>query len=151
MSTGAAVSSSSSSSSSSSASSSHAGVVRKPLQVLCFLCCREYGTQSLRIHWKACRRRLAHEVAQLPKARRYALCDPPDELRFPFPVFGYGREGADVFLNYNAEALRLFRSMFGGVNAQPISCVRACLCVCVRARARACVCTCVCERQESSQ
>ena len=36
---------------SSSSSSSHAAgvVIRKPLQVLCFLCCREYGTQSLRI------------------------------------------------------------------------------------------------------
>ena len=78
------------------------------------MCCREYGTQSLKIHWKTCRKKKLLEFSKLlPRGQRGrlpppVLCQPPDEAQFPFPVFG---SEAAFFLRYNAEALRLYYLM----------------------------------------
>ena len=75
---------------------------RKPRQVFCFICGREFGTKSLKIHWKSCRKKVAREVKKLPSHLRPSLSFiPPDESIYPFPNFKTSTD--DVFLDYNAE------------------------------------------------
>ncbi|KAH8048315.1 hypothetical protein JL722_12548 [Aureococcus anophagefferens] len=82
----------------------------KPKQVYCHLCGREFGTASLRIHAKACLRKLEATQRDLPKARRTRPPRPPDEDLFPLPT---SSDGEVEFFAYNVEALRIFGEISG--------------------------------------
>eukprot|EP00939_MAST-03C_sp_MAST-3C-sp1_P000117 g117.t1 len=83
----------------------------KPRQVFCYSCGREFGTNSLKIHWKSCVRKRLSEMQRRPKHLRRPLANPPDERRFPFPDFR--RSSDKVFEVYNQESLRIYGNSFG--------------------------------------
>ena len=77
----------------------------KPKQVHCYLCAKEFGTTSLKIHWKGCLRKLEMAQTKLKPQLRCEIPPPPDEEVFDFPT----RKSSDlVFFEYNQEALRIF-------------------------------------------
>ena len=51
----------------------------KPKQCYCYLCAREFGTSSLKIHWKGCQRRFVASQKDLPRHRQQPLPAPPNE------------------------------------------------------------------------
>ena len=82
----------------------------KPKQVFCYSCGREFGTRSLKIHWKSCVEKRRVEMSRRPSRLRRSLSRPPNELLFPFPKISSGEE---VFKKYNMEALRIYGNQFG--------------------------------------
>jgi hypothetical protein len=86
---------------------------------------REFGTTSLKIHWKGCTTKIESAQRKLKPPHRVELPPKPDESAFQFPV----RSSSDkVFFQYNSESLRIF---MGYTNLKVCACV--CVCVCVRA------------------
>ena len=51
----------------------------KPKQCYCYLCAREFGTSSLKIHWKGCQRRFLASQKDFPRHRQQPLPAPPNE------------------------------------------------------------------------
>ena len=84
--------------------------VRKPKQVFCYSCGREFGTSSLKIHWKSCVRKREIEMKRRPPKLRKPCAQPPDESKFPFPCTG---SSDGTFREYNREALRIYGNFHG--------------------------------------
>jgi len=85
-------------------------VFRKPRQVFCYSCGRQFGTRSLKIHWKSCVEKRANEMKKRPKHLQRPLSKPPDETMFPFPT---QRCPDTVFQRYNMEALNIYGNYHG--------------------------------------
>lgn len=49
----------------------------KPRGVMCYLCGKEYGTTSIDIHLKTCKRKWEEEEAKKPKNKRRPLPEAP--------------------------------------------------------------------------
>ena len=89
----------------------------KPKQVYCYLCGREFGTNSLKIHWKSCRRKYQASQPSSKQGKRIPrkpLPLPPDEESFPCPT--HGRAAEHIFYHYNVEALRIFGTVTGNMD-----------------------------------
>ena len=79
--------------------------VRRHRLLFCHLCGSQFGTSSLRIHWKSCQQKFRSCQQSLPKSKRVELPAPPDGEEFPVP----GPTSKDVeFECWNKEALRIF-------------------------------------------
>ena len=82
-----------------------------PKTLICYICGREYGTASLEIHLKACKKRWEQEESQKPPKERRPLPEPPrgfDEI----VVGARGMSGEqleefrnEAFNEYNTKAL----------------------------------------------
>ena len=84
----------------------------KPKQIYCFLCAREFGTRSLKIHWKSCIRR--YHASSVGKKQMKTCPAPPDERFFPFPRNKHASNA--TFHEYNVEALRIFGVVSGNTS-----------------------------------
>ena len=51
----------------------------RPVACTCYICGREYGTHSLQIHIKTCKKKWEYEQAKLPKKKRKPCPEPPVE------------------------------------------------------------------------
>ena len=85
-------------------------------QVLCYICCAEFGTNSLTIHHKTCLKKhawgldanIAHADGVTKKQAAQNLkkcCAPGDGPKLPVPT---AKTPADDFDAYNTEALKIF-------------------------------------------
>lgn len=74
-------------------------IFKKPKQIYCHLCGREFGTKSLNIHVRTCKSKFIRSASAV------AAPDPPDPSEFPRPGF---HDSDSTFLKYNLEALRIF-------------------------------------------
>lgn len=54
--------------------------VRKPKALVCYICGREFGTASLEIHQRTCKKKWEAEQAKLPKELRTKLQAPEEGL-----------------------------------------------------------------------
>ena len=52
---------------------------KKPKTLVCYICGREFGTTSLDIHLKSCKKKWEAQEAQKPKNERKPLPEPPSE------------------------------------------------------------------------
>lgn len=52
----------------------------KPKTVVCYICGREFGTKSIDIHIKACKKKWEDVESQKPKHERRPLPKPPQEF-----------------------------------------------------------------------
>jgi hypothetical protein len=55
-------------------------VISRPKALMCYICGREYGTTSLEIHLKACRKKWEIEQEKKPVAQRRPCPDPPKDF-----------------------------------------------------------------------
>lgn len=78
----------------------------RPKTLVCYICGREYGTTSLEIHLKACKKKWEIEQEQLPKHKRRPVPEPPknfdDILAGKVSNQDYNDE---AFKDYNEKAL----------------------------------------------
>lgn len=51
--------------------------MRRPRTLICYICGREYGTASLQIHLKTCKKKFCVEESFKPAHLRRALPEPP--------------------------------------------------------------------------
>jgi hypothetical protein len=51
--------------------------IKKPKTLVCYICGREFGTASLEIHLKACKKKWEIEQSEKPKHERKPLPEPP--------------------------------------------------------------------------
>ena len=58
----------------------HKRYADKPIACRCYICGREYGTRSLQIHIKACRKKWDIEQKRLPVKKRKPCPEPPVEF-----------------------------------------------------------------------
>ena len=49
----------------------------RPVACACYICGREYGTHSLQIHIKTCKKKWEIEQSKLPKKKRRPCPEPP--------------------------------------------------------------------------
>ena len=80
---------------------------------MCYICGREYGTASLEIHLKTCKKKFENEQSKLPPNQRKPVPEPP-KLLAEVPIGGSG-SGAHAnkmdayndaaFDTYNTKAL----------------------------------------------
>jgi DNA segregation ATPase FtsK/SpoIIIE-like protein len=80
--------------------------VHKPLQCTCYICGEEFGTNSLQIHEKSCRKKYNTDMQKLHEEDRKELLPGPDLSQFPLPRF---RSKPPAFECYNEEALRIHK------------------------------------------
>ena len=52
----------------------------KPKALVCYICGREFGTKSLEIHLKTCKKKWEAQEAQKPLRERRPLPQPPSEF-----------------------------------------------------------------------
>lgn len=52
----------------------------RPVACACYICGREYGTHSLQIHIKTCKKKWEIEQSKLPKKKRRPCPEPPQEF-----------------------------------------------------------------------
>ena len=52
-------------------------IISRPKALMCYICGREYGTSSLEIHLKACRKKWDQEQEKKPPAQRKPCPEPP--------------------------------------------------------------------------
>jgi hypothetical protein len=55
-------------------------IPQRPKALMCYICGREYGTTSLEIHLKACRKKWDIEQEKKPPALRRPCPDPPKDF-----------------------------------------------------------------------
>lgn len=82
----------------------------KPKGLMCYICGREYGTSSLEIHLKTCKKKWEIEQEKLPKAKRRPCPEPPknfDDMITGKVSAGQGMDDYNnaAFENYNEKAL----------------------------------------------
>ena len=75
------------------------GMIVKPKSLVCYICGREFGTASLEIHLKTCKKKWEWEQQQKPKHERKPCPQPPKN----FDDIIAGKGGAQA--SYNEEAL----------------------------------------------
>lgn len=92
-------------------------VKNRPKQLICHLCGNDFGTASLAIHVKACRRKRIVDQSKLPVAWRRD--EPPGPTPNLFPLPGSQKASRTVFDTYNVEAWRIYCS---GVSCTCKSC-----------------------------
>ena len=51
--------------------------IKRPKALVCYICGREFGTASLEIHLKTCKKKWEEEQALKPKNERKPLPQPP--------------------------------------------------------------------------
>lgn len=56
------------------------GFTSKPRGIICYICGREYGTASIEIHLKTCKKKWETEEAKKPKKDRRPLPQPPKDF-----------------------------------------------------------------------
>ena len=56
---------------------------------MCYICGREYGTKSLEIHLKTCKKKFENEQSKLPPSQRKPVPEPP-KLLAEVPLGGSG-------------------------------------------------------------
>jgi len=56
------------------------GFASKPRGIICYICGKEYGTASIEIHLKSCKKRWEDEEAQKPARERRPLPQPPKDF-----------------------------------------------------------------------
>lgn len=85
-------------------------IIERPKALMCYICGREYGTLSLEIHLKACRKKWDIEQAKKPVEMRKPCPEPP--LNFDQAISGAKAGSYDfqtyndaAFENYNIKAL----------------------------------------------
>lgn len=82
------------------------GKTRKRIrQLYCHLCGSQFGTASLKIHWKSCGKKFENSQLALPSKRRVKQPAPPDATEFPMPTMN---SKDVVFEKFNKEVLRIF-------------------------------------------
>jgi len=89
-------------SSSSSGMGSPPKEIKKPKSLMCYICGREFGTASLEIHLKSCKKKWEDEEAKKPKAQRRPVPSPPQN----FDDIVAGRVKPDQMENYNNDAFK---------------------------------------------
>ena len=52
----------------------------KPRALVCYICGREYGTSSLDIHLKTCKKKWEQDQEKLPPGKRKPLPQPPKQM-----------------------------------------------------------------------
>ena len=52
----------------------------RPRGIICFICGKEYGTSSIDIHLKTCRKKFEQQEMEKPKASRRQVPDTPEEF-----------------------------------------------------------------------
>ena len=81
---------------------------QRPVACACYICGREYGTHSLQIHIKTCKKKWEIEQSKLPKRKRRPLPKPPEELDRQLDALKTGqlsaKEHADLMEKHNAVA-----------------------------------------------
>lgn len=71
----------------------------RPRTLVCYICGREFGTASLEIHLKSCRKKWDNEQMQKPKHERKPCPEPPKEFNAALSGAGGGKYNLD---DYNA-------------------------------------------------
>ena len=61
----------------------------KPKALICYICGREYGTASLEIHLKTCKKKFEQEQEKKPPSMRKPLPEPPKQFN-EIPVGAQG-------------------------------------------------------------
>eukprot|EP00347_Sterkiella_histriomuscorum_P015170 403358053 len=79
--------------------------VQRPRTLICYICGREYGTASLQIHLKTCRKKWETEESFKPAHQRRPVPEPP--RNFDMMISG-ARNGDYNFEDYNEEAFKDF-------------------------------------------
>lgn len=92
-------------------------IKNRPKQLICHLCGNDFGTASLAIHVKVCRRKRIVDQSKLPVAWRRD--EPPGPNPDLFPLPGSQKASRSVFDTYNIEAWRIYCS---GVSCTCKSC-----------------------------
>ena len=55
-------------------------IIKRPKALVCYICGREFGTASLEIHLKTCKKKWEEREAQKPARERKPLPQPPAEF-----------------------------------------------------------------------
>ena len=79
---------------------------KRPKALVCYICGRQYGTTSLKIHIKQCEKMWEVEQEKKPPAERRPCPQPPQN--FDDMVIGAGKSGAAIAQQYNDEAFQNF-------------------------------------------
>ena len=81
----------------------------RPKALMCYICGREYGTTSLEIHVKTCKKKWEVEQEQKPKHLRRPCPEPPQALeqiaQGQVSASAMDRYNEAAFDNYNSKAL----------------------------------------------
>jgi hypothetical protein len=84
------------------------GPAARPRGLICYICGREYGTLSLEIHLKTCKKKWDQEEAKKPAKERRPVPEAPENFH---QIGSDNRNGAvdsyneEAFKNYNEKAL----------------------------------------------
>ena len=85
------------------------GMAVKPKALVCYICGREYGTASLEIHLKTCKKKWEQEQMQKPRHERKPCPQPPknfdDMIAGRVSQTDMDSYNNDAFKNYNEKAL----------------------------------------------
>ena len=80
-----------------------------PAGLICYICGRKYGTKSLDIHLKSCKKQFMMEQSKLPPGERRPLPEAPtnfDEIKTKgLNSAAMDQYNEDAFKNYNEKAL----------------------------------------------
>lgn len=79
-------------------------VTRRPKSLTCYLCGQQFGTASLAIHERSCKKKFLIQQAQLPEEYRKELPHPP-AAKVPTPD-----STAEDFEEYNREAFEILNA-----------------------------------------
>lgn len=79
--------------------------VRRPRTLICYICGREYGTASLEIHLKTCKKKWEIEESFKPPGQRRPVPEPP--RNFDMMIQGT-KNGEYDWESYNEEAFKDF-------------------------------------------
>ena len=85
------------------------GFAAKPQGILCYICGKEYGSASIEIHLKTCKKKWEDEEAKKPVGERRPLPQPPKKLD-EMKVKGLSSKDKDAlneesFKKFNEESL----------------------------------------------